>query len=140
MKKLFGGISMVAIMLVCLTGCGKSGENSLKCTGKMDGTDATMTATLNGDKVVKVILEGKETADSEDEAKQSVALWNGLGSLGAESGITMSAKADGKTVIMTMTMDVTKMSEDDLEEELGTKDLTKNAFVKAMEDKGLTCK
>lgn len=41
---------------------------------------------------------------------------------------------------MTMTMDVTKMSESDLENNLGTKDLTKDSFVKAMEDEGLTCK
>lgn len=41
MKKLFGGISMVAIMLVCLTGCGKG--NTLKCTGKVDGNEATAT-------------------------------------------------------------------------------------------------
>lgn len=138
MKKLFGGISMVAIMLVCLTGCGKS--NTLKCTGKLDGTDTTMTATLNGDKVVKIIAEGKEIANSEDEAKQNAAMYNGFGSLGAESGITISAKASGKNVNMTMTMDVAKMSESALESNLGTKDLTKDSFVKAMEDEGLTCK
>lgn len=137
MKKLFGGISMVAIMLVCLTGCGKS--NTLKCTGKVDDNDTTVTATLSGDKITKVVIDTKSVADSEDEAKQGVAMINGLGSLAGE-GMTMSAKANGKNVTMTMTMDVTKMSESDLENNLGTKDLTKDSFVKAMEDEGLTCK
>ena len=137
MKKLFGGISMVAIMLVCLTGCGKS--NTLKCTGKVDDNDTTATATLNGDKITKVVMETKSVADSEDEAKQGVAMINGLGSLAGE-GMTMSAKANGKNVTMTMTMDVTKMSESDLENKLGTKELSKDAFVKAIEDQGLTCK
>ena len=116
-----------AIMLVCLTGCGKG--NTLKCTGKVDGNEATATATLNGDKITKVVMETKSVADSEDEAKQGVAMINGLGSL-----------ANGKNVTMTMTMDVTKMSESDLENNLGTKELSKDSFVKAMEDEGLTCK
>lgn len=137
MKKLFGGISMVAIMLVCLTGCGKG--NTLKCTGKVDDNDTTVTATLSGDKITKVVIDTKSVADSEDEAKKGVAMINGLGSLAGE-GMTMSAKANGKNVTMTMTMDVTKMSESDLENNLGTKDLTKDSFVKAMEDEGLTCK
>lgn len=137
MKKLFGGISMVAIMLVCLTGCGKG--NTLKCTGKVDDNDTTATATLSGDKITKVVIDTKSVADSEDEAKQGVAMINGLGSLAGE-GMTMSAKANGKNVTMTMTMDVTKMSESDLENNLGTKELSKDAFVKAMEDQGLTCK
>lgn len=137
MKKLFGGISMVAIMLVCLTGCGKS--NTLKCTGKVDDNDTTATATLSGDKITKVVIDTKSVADSEDEAKQGVAMINGIGSLAGE-GMTMSAKANGKNVTMTMTLDVAKLSESDLENNLGTKDLSKDAFVKAMEDKGLTCK
>ena len=84
-------------------------------------------------------METKSVADSEDEAKQGVAMINGLGSLAGE-GMTMSAKANGKNVTMTMTMDVTKMSESDLENNLGTKELSKDSFVKAMEDEGLTCK
>lgn len=126
-----------AIMLVCLTGCGKG--NTLKCTGKVDGNEATATATLNGDKITKVVMETKSVADSEDEAKQGVAMINGLSSLAGE-GMTMSAKANGKNVTMTITMDVAKVSEDNLESNLGTTDLSKDSFVKAMEDEGLTCK
>ena len=138
MKRLFGGISVVAIMLVCLTGCGKGAD--LKCTGKMDGNDATVKATLSSDKVTKVVIESKTVAKSEEEAKQGVAILNGFGSLNSDSGITMTAKANGKNVTMTMTLDVTKMSSEDLENNLNTTDLTKDGFVKAMEEQGLTCK
>lgn len=138
MKRLFGGISVVAIMLVCLTGCGKGAD--LKCTGKMDGNDATVKATLSSDKVTKVVIESKTVAKSEEEAKKGVAILNGFGSLNSDSGITMTAKANGKNVTMTMTLDVTKMSSEDLENNLNTTDLTKDGFVKAMEEQGLTCK
>lgn len=138
MKRLFGGISVVAIMLVCLTGCGKGAD--LKCTGTVDGVETTVKATLSSDKVTKVVMENKTVAETEEEAKQSVAFANGLGSLAAEAGVTITAEAKGKTVTMTMTMDVTKMSSEDLESELGTKELTKDAFVKGMEEQGLTCK
>lgn len=140
MKRLFGGISVVAIMLVCLTGCGKSSGADLKCTGKMDGNDATVKATLSSDKVTKVVIESKTVAESEEEAKQGVAILNGFGSLNSDSGITMTAEANGKNVTMTMTLDVTKMSSEDLENNLNTTDLTKDGFVKAMEEQGLTCK
>lgn len=137
MKKLFGGMSLVALMLVCLTGCGST---SLKCTGTVDGLKSSAKATLKGDKVTKVVMEATETAETEEAAKQVVALYSGVGSLGSESGYTMSAKAKGKDVTITVTMDITKMSSEDVEEQLGSAELTKDAFVKAMEEEGLTCK
>lgn len=137
MKKLFGGMSLVALMLVCLTGCGSS---SLKCTGTVDDIEASAKATLKGDKVTKVVMESTEITDSEEEAKQYAALYNGFGSLGAESGYTVSAKASGKKVTMTATIDITKMSSEEIEDEFGSAELTKDAFVKAMEEEGLTCK
>lgn len=139
MKRLFGGISVVAIMLVCLTGCGKGSD--LKCTGTVEGVETTIKATLSSDKVTKAVVEYKNVAESEEEAKQSAEQVNNLGELYKDTGVvTMTAKANGKTVTVTMTMDVTKMSSEDLESELGTKELTKDAFVKGMEEAGLTCK
>lgn len=138
MKRLFGGISVVAIMLICLTGCGKGAD--LKCTGTVDGVETTVKATLSSDKVTKVVIETKTVAESEEEAKQNAAFSNGLGLSRPDLGITMTAEAKGKTVTMTMTMDVTKMSSEDLEYILDTTDLTKDGFIKGMEERGLTCK
>lgn len=136
MKKLFG-FAMVAICAVCLTGCGNS--NELKCTGEIDGQKATVKATLKSDKITKVVVESSEEAESAEEAKAGAAMINGFGSMAGE-GMTMSAKANGKKVTMTITMDIAKMSSDDIEDQLGTAELTKDAFVKAMEEEGMTCK
>ena len=136
MKKSFIGISMITIMLICLTGCGNG--STLKCTAT-DGSENTITATLNGNKITKVVMEEKMVADSEEEAQMGVDMYTGLFSSEDDNGVVVSGKADGKNFTMTMTMDVTKMSEDDLESYLGTKDLTKDAFVEAMKEKKLTC-
>ena len=137
MKKMFGFV-MVAIISVCLTGCGSNG-NELKCTGTIEGQKATVKATLKSDKVTKVTMDLVTEASSTEEAKAGAAMINGLGSMAGE-GIKMSAKANGKKVTTTMTMDVAKMSSADVEDQLGTADLTKDAFAKAMKEQGLTCK
>lgn len=137
MKKMLGFV-MAALMTVCLTGCGSKG-NELKCTGKIDGQEATVKASLNSDKITKVVIETSTEASSKEEATAGVAMINAMGSSAGE-GMTMSAKANGKKVTMTITMDVAKMSSSDLESQIGTSELTKDAFVKAMEDEGMTCK
>lgn len=138
MKKIISGFVATAFMLVCLTGCGKGAD--LKCTGKMDGADATITATLDSDKITKVVMVNKSEAESEEEAKQGVAYINAMGIGSSEKGITMSAKASGKKVTLTVTVDVTKMSAEDIENQFDVTDLTKENFVKSMEEQGLTCK
>ena len=137
MKKIVGLCASLLVVL-SLTGCGKS--NELKCTGEVDGQKATVTATLDSDKIIKVVMESKVEAESKEEAEQGAAMINGFGALAAQSGMTMSAKADGKNVTTTMVLDVAKMEDEALEENLGTTDLNKDAFVKAMEEEGLTCK
>lgn len=91
MKKLLG-IMMVGLFSICLTGCGSKG-NQLKCTGKVEGQDMTMTA-----------------------------------------------EAKGKNVTIKATMDITKMSSDDIEEEFGASDLTKEKLESYAKEQGLTCK
>ena len=138
MKKLFG-FAMVALCAVCLTGCGSKG-NQLKCTGEVNGQKATATASLDSDKVTKVVMETVTEASSKEEAEAGVAMINGMASSFTSEGMTMSAKANGKKVTATMTMDISKMKSDDIESELGTTDLTKDAFIEAMKEQGLTCK
>lgn len=137
MKK-FVGLCASLLVVLSLTGCGKS--NELKCTGKVEGEEMTATATLDGDKITKVVAETVTEAETKEEAEQGAAMINGFGALAAESGMTMSAKVNGKKVTTTMTMDITKMEAEDLEENFDTENLTKDSFIKAMEDEGLTCK
>lgn len=137
MKKLFG-FAMIGLISICLTGCGSNG-NQLKCTGEIEGQKATVKATLKDDQVTKVNMELVTEASSKEEATAGAAMINGFGSMAGE-GMTMSAKASGKKVTTTMTMDVAKMASDDLEDQLGTTELTKDAFANAMKEQGLTCK
>ncbi len=138
MKKMMGLLASLLVVF-SLTGCGSKG-NQLKCTGEIDGQKATATATLDGEKITKVVMESVAEAESKEEAEQGAALINGMGAMFGESGMTMSAKVDGKKVTTTMTMDITKMAAEDLKDEFNTEDLTKDSFVKAMEEEGLTCK
>ena len=138
MRKMMGLLASLLVVF-SLTGCGSKG-NELKCTGEIDGQKATVTATLDGEKITKVVMKSVAEAESKEEAEQGAAVINGMGAMFGESGMTMSAKVDGKKVTTTMTMDVAKMESEDLEDNLGTSDLTKDSFVKAMEEEGLTCK
>lgn len=138
MKKMMGLLASLLVVF-SLTGCGSKGTE-LKCTGEVDGQKATATATLDGEKITKVVMESVAEAESKEEAEQGAALINGMSAMLGESGMTMSAKVNGKKVTTTMTMDVAKMEKEDLEGNLGTSDLTKDSFVKAMEEEGLTCK
>ena len=52
----------------------------------------------------------------------------------------MSAKADGKKVSMEMTMDISKMSNNDLKKQFNTENLSKENLTKLFEDKGYSCK
>lgn len=136
MKKLFG-FAMVVLCALCLTGCG-SNVNKLKCTGTVNGVDATMTATLKGDKVTKIDIKSIMEMESEEEARNEAYMMNAVGLIRGEGVMEILAKVSGKSVIATATIDITKMSNDEIEEQFGPKGLTKDAFIKYAE--GLTCK
>ena len=135
MKKMAGLLASLLVVF-SLTGCG----NEVKCTGELEGQKATVKATLDSDKVTKVVMETVTEAETKEEAEQGAAMINGLGSLAPDSGMTMSAKANGKKVTTTATMDITKMTSEDIEDNFGSQSLSKDDFIKAMEEEGLTCK
>lgn len=135
MKKLFV-FAMVALCIVCLTGCGSNGSK-LKCTGIVNGVDATMTATLKGDKVTKIDIKSTMEMGSVEEAIKEAYMMNALGLIREEFEI--SAKVSGKKVITTGIMDITKIDTDEIEKQYGPKGFTKDDFIKGSEELGLTC-
>ena len=137
MKKVFGFV-MVGLVTLCLTGCGSSEQ--LKCTGNISGQDTTVKATLKDNNVTKVSMEMVTQASSQEEAKSGANYINSSLSSTDVEGMKLSAKANGKKVITTITMDISKMSASEIESEMGTADLTKDAFVKSMEEEGMTCR
>ena len=112
--------------------------------------DPELYETESGNKVTNITMKMVMEASSEEEAKQGVAMYNGFGSLFAENGITMSAKANGKKVTITSEIDVEKakkaQEETDSDEDfsfssdLDLTDISKDAIIKAFEKQGLTCK
>lgn len=138
MKKLVG-IAAAFVALFGLTACGS--KYDFTCTGKIEGVESTVKGTVKDGKVSKVIMEATEEAPSEKEAKAAADMTNAMKSMMEGSGVTLEAKANGKKYTMTMTMDVTKMTEESKENaELDLSDLSKDAFIKKLTDEGLTCK
>ena len=144
MKKI-AGLVVALVAVFSLTACGSSTKYDFTCTGKVDEYDMTVNGVVKDGKVTEIIAEQKTEASSAEEAKQGVAMINGFGSMAAESGMTMTAKANGKNVTITTTIDVAKAaaaSDDADDNSLGIdlSNATKDALVKAFEKQGLTCK
>lgn len=139
MKK-FLGLVVAFACVVCAAGCSKA---DFTCTGKLEGSEATIEGKLNGNQVVELKMSTTTEAKSEKEAEQSVSLINGFSSLFESAGIKMSAKASGKEVSTEMTIDVAKASKSSSAKSQVGFDLdetSKDAIIKAIEEEGLTCK
>ena len=139
MKKV---ISFLVIMLVTitLTGCGSKGD-TVTCTMNDDNAKSTMTATIKNDKVTKISAEQSETYDDEDELNSAYSLSQfAVSMISGVDGMTAKVDKSGKTLKLTMTMDLTKMSAEDIEDELGSTEFDKDEFIKYAEDEGYTCK
>ena len=123
MKK-YLSVLFIAIFALALTGCGKG--NTLKCTLNEDGHKGSIEVTFKGDKVSKVVA--KEEMASKEEAESYVALYTAF--VGSEEGMT--AKADGKYFVVTMSGKAVDDSE--------YKGLTKADVKKSAEEEGYKCK
>lgn len=142
MKKILGTLSVITLMLVCLTGCGSI--STLECNGEIDGQKVNYVATLKGDNVTEVEVNSEYIAESEEVAKTSAEylekyLANIYGD-SSETGISITSKAEGKKVISNIKLDVKKLSKSTLDEQFGNNKLTKKSFKEFAEDSGLTCK
>lgn len=142
MKKILGALSVITVMLFCLTGCSLS--NTLKCTGEKDGSKIEYIASLKGDTVTKVELNNEYTAESEEDAKSTgESLEEYLETINeeiSESGISINSKVKGKKVITNVKIDIEKVSESTLNKLFNDTELTKESFKEFAEDSGLTCK
>ena len=137
MKKNFYGFIVGSLIIISLTGCG---NQSLKCNMEEGNEKAEVVVSFKNKEASKIIMKSIGEVDSEENAKQSVDIINNLSSKSEENGIVMSAKADGKKVSMEMTMDISKMSNNDLKKQFNTENLSKENLTKLFEDKGYSCK
>lgn len=143
MKKV-AGLLVALVAVFSLTACGSSSKYDFTCTGKIEGSEAKISGIVKDGKVTTLVAEQTEEASSAEEAKQGAATINGFGAMGAEAGMKMTAKADGKKVIMTTEIDVAKLAAnaEDSENALGVdlSNASKDSIIKAFEEQGLTCK
>lgn len=137
MKKNLMVMSVLFMALITLTGCG---GKKLTCTKTEGENSAKIVYEFKGDSPVKATSESTEVYDTEDEAKQAKAMIDAVkGLAGSQDYMKIDAEQKGKKVITKISLDVTKMTDEEKEEEL-SKDATYDSLKKDAEEDGFTCK
>ena len=137
MKKYLMTLSVLAITLVMATGCG---GKKLVCTAEEGTAKSEVTTSFKNGKATEATMKVTMEANSEEEAAQGKALLEGLASTNTEDYITVKVDQKGKTVTMTSTLHISKMTDEQIAEELDGSDLTEESIKKYYEDDGYTCK
>ncbi len=142
MKKGLMTLSVMLAFVLVLTGCGGS---SKKLTCKLDDEDSgnpEITVTFNKDKATKLETKMTMEASSEEEAQSGKAALDAiLSTQYTGTGVSYNSKVSGKSVVITVTMDVEKM-DDAAKENFGVEDATTTYedAKKYFEAEGYTCK
>ncbi len=133
MKKYFL-FAFCALLLVVVTGCGS--KNVVKCSGKMEGQEAEITAEFDSnDKLTTATVV--EDAGSKEAADQICSMYNAFASQMPEG---VSVSCSGSKVTIKGFEKMADSEEDDAEKMVG---LSKEDFKKAMEEQTegqVTCK
>lgn len=133
-------IALVALLVVA-TGCGNN--KKLTCTMEEDGSKEEMIMTYKKDELVKI--EGVSTIVSDVEvSKDEVAMYEGFACgmiQGMSEHIDCKVDAKGKEIKITISMDIEKMSDEELAELGYTKEGSSyEEMKKDAEADGYTCK
>lgn len=137
---MLGAVFLVA--LVTLTGCG---GKKLTCTMTEDKNTSKAVIEFKKDEVSFMKVEEVTELDTEEEAEQAKQLMDAMSGLaGDDSGMKIETKRNGKKVTMIMSVDYSKLSEeekkDSLNEEFDDADLTYDGIKKKLEEQGFSCK
>ena len=140
MKKMVG-LALAALMLVgCSSGGGGGSAETVKCSGTMQGLDATVNLEFDGDEKLtglEMIMSmdmGNEEGASQLEGQESYF----AEALGVDES-TVDIKADGSEIEITIDMNRSQMQDSDLFGDVDL-DASKEEMIKSMEDDaGLTC-
>lgn len=133
-------IALVALLVVA-TGCGNS--KKLTCTMTEDGAKEEIVMTYKKDDLAKIEMTST-TVSEEEISKDEIAMYEGFvcGMLNAMSEqVDCKVSAKGKELTMKVTMNIEKMTAEELEE-LGYKaeETSYEDMKKAAEEDGYTCK
>lgn len=128
---------VLVITLVCVTGCG--GEK-LNCTMENNGVVSEATAKVSGGKVTSTTIKMSKEATSEEEAQQIKTAFESLLESEKEDYIKADVDVKGKTVTMTATLQISKMTDEQIKSNLKDTELTIDGMKKYYTEKGYTCK
>lgn len=144
MKKLVS-LSVAAMMLCCLTGCGKS--NTLKCSisESNEGMDLKQTVeyTFNKSEASKVSMELTMKADkkyAEYIDQMADGFTEEFKELDGKKGVTVKSNKKGSSFTVSVSADLSKVDKDTREElDLG-EGATRDELKKELTDQGYKCK
>ena len=135
MKKKIVMMSCLFMTLLVLTGCG---SKKLVCTLTEEGSSLKAVTEFKDKKAVTTTVETTEEAASEEEAKQLKETYDAMLGLMTDESVTMEVKVNGKKVTLIATLNIGKMTDEDLQEEFNG-DISYDAMKKYYEADGYTC-
>lgn len=137
MKKLMA-VFVLCLAVVTLTGCG---SKNLTCSRIKKGEEAKMTFTFKDGKAVTI--KRLETLEYDTEAAANQIKTSAEGSLGSNKPeyLEYEITVDGKKTTMLLTFDITKMSEQEINQQFGDNlgTLSYDDIKKAGESEGFRC-
>ena len=142
MKKLCS-LFLAIVCLTVVTGCGSS-KNEITCTMTEDGQKVVATVrTDKDDKITNVKMSTSMEAPSKEELELAYGLLNvSVGAMNSANGVKASVSKKNLTLTMTIQVDLTKISDEDLDK-LDfdfSNTATGTEFKKNAIESGATCK
>ncbi len=131
----------LTLTTLLMSGCSvpfSSKEEKLTC--KMNFIfDMQADATFKDDKLTKVVLV--QTLDTSDMTKEEIDLMKESMSEGTKETAGVSIKMEEKngSIINTITYEVAKMTDEDLEERNMSRNMTKEDYKNIMKESGMVC-
>ena len=136
MKKYLMTLSVLVAVLL-MTGCG---EKKLVCKMEEGKENAEVTVAFKSGKATTATIKMTMEANSEEEAKQAKTVLESLVPASTEEYTESKVTQKGKTVILTSTLKISEMTDEQIKEELGNVELTKEGMKSHFEGQGYSCK
>ncbi len=138
MRKKVMLMTVLFLALVILTGCG---GKKLTCTTTEDGEISKLVANFKNNKVTTMTTESTEVYETEEEAENSKKVLTAMLGVTQSDYLKFEIKQNGKELTTIMTLDLTKMTDEQIAEEIEVKqDISYDGLKEMYESQGFECK
>lgn len=138
MKKVLWSI-LCGCIIVGAVGCGSKEE--LKCTAQEDGSTGTLVGTFEKGTLKKMTMETTTTYESEEDLESEYEMLQfTVGIFDAMDGAEGSLSKKDLSATMKITIDLNKMSSENIEDMFEKESMNKEEFKSYAEEQGFTCK